>query len=287
MISVLVLTNNEELNLPGCLASVTWSDDVHVFDSQSTDRTAEIARAGGAQLHCRAFTNYAEQRNAALQGIPFLHDWVLLLDADERIPVALADEMRQFVTSAPKATVAARIRRRDYLSGTWLKHAQISPFYIRLVRPKQVHYEREINEVLVPHGGVADLLEHFDHYPFSKGISHWVEKHNCYSNMEAVRARTERIGANPFSLWAALFSRDFNVRRFHQKGLFYRLPGRPLIKLLYMFFIRGAFLDGRAGWTYVRLQFFYEFLIVHKERELAHTPQVHAVAQNTPPEAKK
>jgi hypothetical protein len=189
------------------------------------------------------------------------------------VPPALAEEMRGFVRSAPPEVVAARIRRRDHLYGTWLKHAQISPFYLRLVRPQQVHYEREINEVLVPHGAVADLREHFNHFPFSKGISCWVERHNRYSTMEAARALAERGTRGQFSLKAALFARDFNVRRYHQKGFFYRLPGRPLIKFCYMLLGRGAFLDGRAGWTYAGLQAFYEFLIVQKERELIRAPQ--------------
>lgn len=267
MISLLVLTRNEAADIGDCLASVGWSDDVHVFDSLSTDRTGDIARAAGAQVHSRAFTNYADQRNAALQGIAFKHAWVLLLDADERVPAALAGEMMRFTASAPAEIVAARIRRRDYLFGSWLKHAQISSFYLRLVRPRQVHYEREINEVLVPHGAVADLREHFDHYPFSKGLSHWVEKHNRYSSMEAARALAERGGVE-FSLRRALFEADFNVRRFHQKGIYYRLPLRPLVKWLYMVCWRRAFLDGRAGLTYAALQTFYEFLIVQKEKEL-------------------
>jgi glycosyltransferase involved in cell wall biosynthesis len=271
MISVLILTRNEERDLLACLSSVAWSDDIHIMDSFSTDRTCEIARAGGGHVHQRVFTNYAAQRNAALECIGFKHEWVLLLDADERVPAALAAEMQAFARNAPPGIVAGRLRRRDYLFDTWLKHAQISPFYIRLVRPMQVHYEREINEVLVPHGEVADLKEHFDHYPFSKGISHWVDKHNRYSTMEAMRARVERASAERFSLIKALFAGDFNVRRYHQKGLYYRLPFRPLLKLLYMLVVRGAWLDGRAGWTYARLQAFYEFLIVQKESELTKT----------------
>src|SRR5215475_15062692 len=89
MISVLILTKNEEQDLPGCLQSVAWSDDVHVFDSFSTDGTAAIAKARGARLTRRVFDGYASQRNAALHGLSFQHDWVLSLDADERVPEAL------------------------------------------------------------------------------------------------------------------------------------------------------------------------------------------------------
>ena len=83
MISVLILTHNEEQDLPGCLDSVAWCDDIHVLDSESMDRTAEIARQRGATVTTRRFDNYAAQRNAGMR-LPFRHAWVLVLDADER-----------------------------------------------------------------------------------------------------------------------------------------------------------------------------------------------------------
>src|ERR1700678_1040400 len=147
MISVLVLTKNEQSDLPAALASVAWSDDVHVFDSYSTDVTVEIARAAGAHVHQRIFDDYATHRNAAL-ALPFKHPWVFLLDADERPTPELSAEMQRAVREAPANTAGFRLRRRDFLFGTWLKHAQISPYYIRLVRPDCARYTRAINEVL-------------------------------------------------------------------------------------------------------------------------------------------
>jgi glycosyltransferase involved in cell wall biosynthesis len=97
MISVLILTKNEERDLPGCMESVAWSDDVHVFDSYSTDRTVEIARAAGAEVHQRVFDDYASHRNAALKEIRFKHRWVFLVDADERPTAELVREMQQTV----------------------------------------------------------------------------------------------------------------------------------------------------------------------------------------------
>lgn len=266
-ISVLILTKNEASDLPGCLASVSWSDDIHVFDSFSDDRTCEIALEKNAVVTQRKFDGYATHRNAALKSLDFKHPWVLILDADERIPDGCASEMRKAIEN-PGEIVAFRIQRRDFLWSTWLKHAQISPFYLRLVRPDRVHYEREINEVLVPEGPVGELGEPFDHYPFSKGMSHWVSKHNVYSTMEAERCLEERGGNFGFSWKKALFSQDFSEKRFHQKGIFYRIPGRPLIKWLYMMFGRRAFLDGRAGIAYATLQSIYEYFIVLKQHEL-------------------
>lgn len=272
MISVLVLCKNEEHDLPRCLQSVQWSDDILVFDSFSTDRTVEIAKAHGARVIQRIFDNYAAQRNAALHEQPFRHEWLLLVDADEEIPAQLAEEMRQRLSRTNEKPAAFRIRRRDFFMGTWLKHAQISPFYVRLVRPDKVHYERAINEVLKVDGEVEELQEPFDHFPFSKGLRHWIDKHNLYSTMEAVEAqRVRQASKGDFSLRTALFGQDFNVRRFHQKGLFYQVPCRPLLKLAYMTVVRRAFLDGTAGITYSVLQSIYEYFIVLKTRELEST----------------
>src|SRR3954453_4071062 len=142
MISVLILTKNEEHDLPGCLESGGGSDDVHVFDSFSTDSTVAIARAAGAQVHQRVFDDYATHKNAALTHVAFKHRWVFLLDADERPTAELAREMQQAVLAVGEDVSGFRLRRRDFLFGTWLKHAQISPFYIRLVRPERARFTR-------------------------------------------------------------------------------------------------------------------------------------------------
>jgi len=263
-ISVLILTKNEELNLPGCLASVGWCDDVHVLDSFSTDRTLSIAQSGGCRVSQRVFEGYASQRNRGLR-LPFRHPWVLIVDADERIPEPLVAELRSFTRQAPSGTAAARIRRRDIWWGRWLKRSQISPYFVRLVRLGRAHYEREINEVMVVDGEIVDLSETFDHYPFSKGLDHWLAKHNSYSRMEADLILTGAI-TQP-SIRTALLHTDFNERRKHQKALFYKMPARPLIKLLYMLVWRRGLLDGLAGWRYAMLQAIYEYMIVLKVKE--------------------
>lgn len=266
MISVLILTLNEQQDLPGCLDSVAWCDDVHVLDSLSHDATASVALARGARVQKRPFDDYAAQRNFGLHSLPFKHAWVLVLDADERVPQRLRDEM--LVRVRDTVAVAFRIRRRDFLGNTWLKHSQLSPWYIRLVRPKQVHYERKINEILKVDGPIAELAEPFDHYPFSKGMAHWLAKHNTYSSMEAEHIVQSRQRDTEFSVVQAFVNRDFNERRYHQKELFYRLPGRPLLKFALVYLLRRGFLDGRAGFTYAALQSIYEYMIVLKTREL-------------------
>jgi glycosyltransferase involved in cell wall biosynthesis len=271
-VSVLILTKNEEANLPGCLASLKWSDDIHVLDSGSIDSTREIATAAGAKVITRPFDNYASQRNYGL-GLSFAHRWLLILDADERIPPALASEMIDFVANVASDVAGARLRRRDIWDGCWLKHAQVTPYYVRLVRLGHVHYEREINENLLVDGAIADLCQPFDHFPFSRGIDHWIDRHNVYSHMEAALIAGRSI---PKASWrSALLSKDIAERRKHQKAIFYRLPARPLIKFAYMMFIRGAVLDGWPGIRYALLQSIYEYMIVLKTRELTASDENH------------
>ena len=266
MICVLIITWNEGQDLRGCLDSGAWWDDVHVFDSDSTDQTRSIAAARGALVNSRRFDGYARQRNAAMQ-LPFRHPWVLVLDADERPTPELSAEMQSVVRSAPDTVAGFRMRRRDFLWGTWLKHAQLTPYYVRLVRPQRVRYTRDINEIVEVEGTIGELKSPLDHLAFSKGMSHWVAKHNGYSTKEAeLLASGDAVrGA---SIKQALFAPNFHQRRVAQKAIFYELPGRPLIKWFYMMFLRGAVLDGRAGITYATLQAFYEFLIETKRREI-------------------
>lgn len=258
-ISVLILTLNEEIDLPGCLESCSWSDDVVVYDSHSSDRTAEIAVRHGARFIQRRFDNYAAQRNAALSEVPYRHPWVLMVDADERTPADLVAEMAQAVAGADPDTVLFRMRRKDMFLGRWLRHSGGYPTWFgRLLRPGRVRVEREVNEEYIPDGKLAYLNAHLIHYPFNKGMAYWFERHNRYSTMEA-QAKLQ-IGSTPFAA-RSLFSRDPVERRRALKKLAYRLPMRPSIVFFYWYLARGGFLDGRAGFTYSRMRAAYELFI--------------------------
>lgn len=266
MISVLILTKNEEQDLPACLKSVSWSDDIHVYDSLSDDKTIAIAETFGAKVTQRAFDNWATHQNWGLKNIPFKYDWVFYIDADERMSVELKNAIIAAVQS-PERNTAFRIQRRDFFMGTWLKHVQASPFYIRLFRPERIYYERLVNPITIPDGPVGQVTGYLDHFPFSKGITHWLQRHNSYSTLEARQIVTNRQNNARFSVSKAFFCKDFHERRFHQKEIFYRLPGRPLIKFLILYFGKRGFMDGRAGFTYAVLQSIYEYMIVLKTDE--------------------
>jgi len=267
MISILILTLNEEDNLPGCLESVKWSDDIHVLDSYSSDRTVEIARSYGAKVTFRKLDSFAQHQNWALENISFKYPWVFYLDADERATSGLAEAMMR-VAENPGQNVAFKMERRDFFFDTWLKHVQMTAFYDRLFLSRKMRYERLIHPVSKPDGPVQKIEGYLDHYPFSKGISDWVDRHNRYSSLEAQQSMLNRQAGRTVSLGAILFPENSIDRRQNLKELYYGLPMRPLVKFVVMYVFKRGFLDGAAGFSYSVLMAFYEFLIVLKTREL-------------------
>jgi glycosyltransferase involved in cell wall biosynthesis len=267
MFSVLILTLNEERNLPDCLASAKWCDDVVVLDSLSTDRTAEVAKSAGARLFRRRFDDFASQRNYALQEIPFKHPWVFHLDADERFTEELRCEC--------EAAIA-----RDQFSGflvpsklmfmdKWLRWSGMYPVYqMRLMKLGEIrfaqtgHGQREADAKR----GVGKLREPYLHYNFSKGMDDWREKHERYSAKEAKESLRERQSGS--MRWSSLWTGDPVARRRALKQMSMRLPFRPGLRFLYMYLLRLGFLDGRPGLMYCRLLAQYEAMIVAKMRAL-------------------
>lgn len=132
-----------------------------------------------------------------------------------------------------------------------------------------MRYERLVNPISIADGPVGDLEGYLDHYPFSKGMAHWLARHNAYSSLEAEQIMLNRSSSNACSMKRAFLSSDFHERRFHQKELFYRMPGRPLLKFLLLYVAKRGFFDGSAGFKYAVLQSFYEYMIVLKTREFA------------------
>jgi len=264
-VSVLILTLNEEINIAECLDSLTWSDDTVVLDSFSSDATARIAEGRGARVVQRTFDNWSTHQNWAVGNIEFRHPWVLYLDADERCPPEMRDEViARTIADAPES--AFRIRRKDFYMGRWLRHAQLYPtWFVRLFRPGKIRYQRLVNPVALVDGPVGALDSHLLHYPFSHGVSHWIARHNNYSDFEARELLNVRDGV--VVARARLFTADPNQRRRALKDLFFHLPARPLIKFMYYYLWRRGFLDGRPGLTYSTLQAIYEYMIDCKVRE--------------------
>jgi len=265
-ISVIVLTYNEEINLSGCLASIKWSDDIIIYDSNSTDKTLEIAQEAGCRIYQREFDNYASQRNAALEKVSYKHPWILMLDADERVTSEVVDELQDFLQTNPSEVALARIRRKDMFMGHWLRRSSGYPtWFARIMKIGHVEVKRAINEEYYAKGEVILLKSHLLHYPFNKGVNYWFERHNRYSDMEAIALRQET--AQAFH-WQEIFSGNPIIRRKTMKQLAYRLPGRPILVFLYLYIVRLGLLDGYAGFSYCTLRSIYEYMIDLKTIEI-------------------
>ncbi len=197
--SILILTYNEEGNLPACLDSIAGCDDIVVLDSFSTDRTVEIARERGCRVFQRKFDDFGSQRNHALDHIPFQHSWMFQLDADERFTPAVMREVKELVEADEHS--GYMVPNKLMFQGRWLKHAGMYPSYqMRLLKLGEIrfikhgHGQRESN----PKRGLGKMTEPYLHYNFSKGLDDWFAKHNRYSTEEAKLA-IEELRHQPFS----------------------------------------------------------------------------------------
>ncbi len=263
--SILILTFNEEANLPGCLESIRWCTDVVVLDSGSSDRTVEIARAAGCRVFSRPFDDFAGQRNYGITQISYTHGWVFHLDADEHFTAALRRQCEAAVAANERSGYL--VPSRMMLWGTWLRHAATYPVYqMRFHRLGELlflqygHGQREGDSVR----GIGTLDEPYEHHSFGKGLSEWFARHNRYSSQEAA------ITIDGLRLpvpWRELFLGSAMARRRSLKALSFRLPGRALMKFLYLYVLRGGFLDGRAGLAYCLMHGVYEQMISLKVAE--------------------
>ncbi len=265
MVSVIILTKNEALNLGACLDSLRWCDDVHVLDSGSTDTTVAMARARGVRVRENIFASFAQQRNWALDHCEPRHEWVLFLDADERSTPAFAQAVQAAITAAPANRAGFFCCWKLMLEDRWLKHADAFPrWQLRLLRKGHVrfvdrgHGQKE-GEV---RGELDYLREPYLHFAYSKGWHDWVAKHNRYSDLEAV----ERAGQDV--RWGNLFHQHSSQRNVVLKALLTRCPFGPLLRFAHAYLFRLGFLDGVPGLIHSANLGFYEYLVAIKFREL-------------------
>jgi len=269
-LSVLVPTLDEELNLPDCLDSLQWADEVFVVDSFSKDRTLEIARARGAHVVQHAFESYSRQKNWALDNLPFRNEWVLIVDADERVTPELRCEVEQVLASNTAAFEGYYVNRRFIFLGTWVRHAGWYPSWnLRLFRHRLGRYDdREVHEHIVLNGGVGYLrndLLHFD----KRGLEAYIARHNHYSTLEAAaRLKAERNTADRARLPVSLLASPVQRKRFVRERIWPSVPFKPLALFVYMYVLRRGFLDGRAGLALCVFHAFQEFMVGLKLAEL-------------------
>jgi glycosyltransferase involved in cell wall biosynthesis len=261
-VSTLILTFNEEANLPACLDALAWCDDILVLDSGSTDATVSLARERGARILTRPFDTFAAQRNFGVEQGALRHDWVLHLDADEIVTPKFAQAL---VSLAPPVGIDAwRVPSKTILFGRWLRHAGMWPTHqvrlghLRRLRFVQVgHGQREA----LPPDRVGTFPEPYLHYSFSHGMRRWLEKHVVYARAEAEELIAQRQKRGQF--FQALTAREPTERRRAAKNLASHLPLvlRPLARFFYIYLVRSGFRDGRSGLVYAVMLSVYEGMI--------------------------
>jgi glycosyltransferase involved in cell wall biosynthesis len=268
-VSVIVPIKNEAANLPRCLGSVQWADEIFVVDSHSTDDSARIAEQHGARVEQFHFNGtWPKKKNWALENLPFRNEWVFILDADEVLPVEAEKEFASSIANAGE-TVGYWINRRFLFLGRWLKHAYYPNWNLRLFRHSLGRYEKltdlktdsgdnEVHEHVAVKGPTSRLRCEMDHYAFPS-VEIFMEKHNRYSNWEARVAAAEGKGQ-------ALAHEHVDLKR-SLKTLSKRLPFRSLLRFLYIYIWQKGFLDGREGYYFARLHATYEFLSIVKTYE--------------------
>ncbi len=272
-VSIIVPIRNEAHNLPRCLACVEWADEVFVVDSGSTDGSQQIAKERGARVVQFTFHGtWPKKKNWALGNLPFRNEWVFILDADEVLPPDAEAEFRRAIAAAG-ATVGYWINRRFMFMGRWLRHAYYPNWNLRLFRHSLGRYEKltdavtesgdnEVHEHVIVQGPTGRLRCQIDHYAFPS-VEVFVEKHNRYSNWEARVAVAGSTAQSSGNLQSAAVAKRRKLKMLSQ-----RLPFRPLLRFLYVYFWQLGFLDGREGYYFARLHGFYEFLSVTKTHEL-------------------
>ena len=267
-VSVLVPAKNEAANIRACLESLRWADEIFVVDSQSTDGTPALAEAAGAKVVQFSYQpGGAKKKNWSLANLPFRNDWVLIVDADERVPPELATEIRD-VIARPDSAEGYYLNRRLIFLGRWIRHCGWYPSWnLRLFRHRLGRYEsfaveapntgdNEVHEHVVLQGRAGYLRHDLLHHDY-KSLFHYLERHNRYSDWDAAvfgRLRHEPLFRRD-SLGGAL------ARKRLLKRLWVRLPFRPLLFFLYLYILRAGFLDGAAGWHFCLLASIHQYHI--------------------------
>jgi (heptosyl)LPS beta-1,4-glucosyltransferase len=223
-LACVVITKNEEANIRDCLESIRWADELIVVDAESRDCTVELARTSGAKVWVRPWPGFGLQKNFGMAQAS--SDWILILDADERVTEELRGEVRTCLERwRAGAAVAYRIPRRNFFYGAWVRGGGVYPDYqVRLFRRGIAQYnDVAVHENLIVDGEIGTLVEHLDHYTERRIQDHF-KKFGLYTTLAAQeKAKT--------------------VRTVHWIDLVFR----PLVVLVKTYVLKQGFRDGVRG----------------------------------------
>jgi len=248
--------------------SVTWASQVFVVDSHSQDQTTAIACELGAEvIQFNYDGQWPKKKNWAIRNLPIRNPWFLILDADERVDDALAQEI---ATTIQRDDIDGYyIRWRFIFFGRCMQHSWSHGWMLRLVRVGKGEYEdlgmrgeggwdNEVHENIVVDGKTGRLRNHLTHNSL-ESLSHWICKQNEFSDWNAARRLQQNDEAIPAI--RSFVSSDPLTRRKSFKAIFIRIPFKPVILFLYLYVIRMGFLDGRAGLYFCALRAAHELNI--------------------------
>jgi glycosyltransferase involved in cell wall biosynthesis len=273
-VTVIVLTFNEERNLSACLASVApWAHRIVVVDSGSTDTTVDIAKGFGADVIAHPFETHARQWMFALQSTGVSTEWVLALDADQRVSPELREAIATFVAGGGAGIDGVYVRRRQVFRGRWIRYGGYGGKHLlKMFRPGAVRIDAA--DLVDHHFRVAgpttrlrgDLVEDNAN---EADISVWIAKHNRYATLQAME-ELNRAGARPIpgGPWR---SASPDARTDRLKAAWRRLPlfVRPFAYFAYRYVLRLGFLDGKEGFIFHFLHaYWYRLLVDIKIDEL-------------------
>ncbi len=243
-LSVVTIALNEERNIVECLESVRWADELIVVDSGSLDNTVDLAQRFPAKVMQMEWRGYGATKNEALQHAT--GDWVLWLDADERVTPELAAEIKQRIREDDKSVAGYTVARRAYFLGKWIKHSGWYPSRVtRLFRRSSGKFsETKVHERLLLDGVTADLHNDLLHYT-DPDLHHYFEKFNRYTSLAA---EDLQAAGKPFSLYDVIV--------------------RPPFVFFKMFIMRLGFLDGIHGFVLSVASMSYVFVKYAKLWEL-------------------
>ncbi|HYU79249.1 MAG TPA: glycosyltransferase family 2 protein [Vicinamibacterales bacterium] len=268
-ITVVILTFNEERNLPACLDTVSaWAQDVFVVDSGSVDGTLAIARASDARIVTHPFETHARQWDWALRHLPIATDWVLGLDADQRVTPELRDEIQAAISPGTSrgGMNGYFVARRQIFRGKWIRHGGYYPKYLLKIFRLQ-HASVDADDLVDHHFVVSgatgklggDLIEDNQN---EAAIAVWTAKHNRYAALQAQQEFEAAVTPASVGFRSIFESPDARTRWLKQ--LWARLPlyVRPCLYFGYRYFLRLGFLDGKDGFIFHVLQAFWYRLLV-------------------------
>ncbi|MEP0748819.1 MULTISPECIES: glycosyltransferase family 2 protein [unclassified Coleofasciculus] len=266
LLSVIILTKDEEANLPKCLASLqNLGAEVFVVDAGSSDRTVEIARESGCQVFEHPFENHAAQINWAIENLPIKTPWIMRLDADERLTPELVEELKQILPYTEEKITGYQVKRRVFFMGRWIRHGGYYPTWLlRIWRTDfGVCEQRWMDEhIVLKQGKIAkfkdDIIDEN-----KKGLSFWIDKHNRYADRE-VKDMVSLVAEKEDDLLKSSQYSQAIGRRWIKKNLYTRSPLflRAFVYFFMRYIIGLGFLDGVEGLIFHFLQgFWYRFLV--------------------------